>query len=152
MKYWITLMLLLFLLTGCSTNSQENKVDYLESVIGNVFTHELNHIEPEHQGEINNWLNSARKSGEEGHYFIKSLEDVTGENLYTYVYGKGYTDYEVVFIYNRRDNGNEASIRVTGLDGNSESENESFVKIKCINDLSIQYILSDDTLEDQLKD
>src|SRR5690554_3606602 len=151
MRYRISMIMLLIFIIGCSTKSEKSKAD-LKSVMSSVITHELNQVEPEHKEEIEKWLNNARKSSEKGQYFTNSLENETGEYLYTYVYGEGYTDYEVAFIYNQQSTSTKGSIRISGIEDNSVSEHGSFVKIRSFNDLSILYILSDNTLEDKLKD
>lgn len=142
-------ILLLIILTGCTTN-EENQDDYLEGIMRNVFVHELNEVEPEHLEQVNNWLANARQSGEDGQYYIYSFNDDSSDYMYSYVYGKGYSDYEVSFIYNRSDSKNKGKIHVTGLKG--KSVEDTFVKIKSINDLSILFILSNDTLADKLND
>lgn len=130
--------------------SEGKKVEHLDDILPTVFTYELNQIEPEHSREVNEWLTKARQSGEVGKYFIHSFNNDTDEYMYTYVYEKGYSDYEVSFIYNPKDLQNKGSIHVTGLKNNSI--NDSFVKIKSINDLSIRFIMSNDTIEEKLKD
>ncbi|ANY75230.1 hypothetical protein BBD41_23115 [Paenibacillus ihbetae] len=71
------------------------------------------------------------------------------EYMYNYVYRKGASDYEVSFIYSPDDTRSKGSVHVSGI---NHSANDSFVKIKLINDLSIQVILSDDPLGKKLQD
>lgn len=104
MRYICLFILMLMILTGCVAN--EETQDDLEGIMRNVLTHELNQIEPGHLEQVNNWLDNARKTGEEGQYFTHSFNDDTSDYMYAYVYGKGYSDYEVSFIYNRSDSNN----------------------------------------------
>jgi len=147
MRNILLLLLMVIIMSGC-TNNQENEVDVMEKLMENVITHQLNEVEPEHRDEVNKWLSDAKLNGEEGQYYTKSYSDETSEFMYSYVYGKGYSDYEVSFIYTSSDEEYKGKISITGLK-NTKEEN-TFVKIKSINDRSIMFILSDESLTDKL--
>ncbi|MDR9856455.1 hypothetical protein RJP21_22895 [Paenibacillus sp. VCA1] len=122
---------------------------YEESTMNTIINYKLNTVEEEHSSEINKWLANARETGEEGQYFTYSYSDNTKENMYLYVYRKGYRNYEVSFIYDPSDSNYPGKIHVTGI--NKDKENDDFVQIQSINDLSIQIILSDESLKNKLK-
>lgn len=108
----------------------------------------MNEIEPEHTEKINQWLAQARQTGIEEQFFTNTIRDDSSEYMYSYVYGKGYTDYEVSFLFNSKEPTNKGQIHVAGF--NKNSTNDSFVQIKSINDLSILFVLSEESLRDKL--
>ncbi|OOC62597.1 hypothetical protein BBD40_12440 [Paenibacillus ihbetae] len=147
MKYIIGFILLILLMTGCS--GKEANVPDLDNRMSKVFSYELNQVEPEHSEQVRDWLAKARQSGKEGQFFVHSFRNDTDEYMYNYVYRKGASDYEVSFIYSPDDTRSKGSVHVSGI---NHSANDSFVKIKLIDDLSIQVILSDDPLGKKLQD
>ncbi|WP_176854275.1 hypothetical protein [Paenibacillus sp. OK060] len=148
MKNLFLILSFILILTGCSIQKEQQKKD-LASEMDSVINYKLNAVEAEHAEKVNQWLAKARDTGEVGQYFI--YQDGTNkEDLYSYVYRKGYIDYEVSFIYNPSDPNNKGKIHVTGL--NKDLKNDNFVQIKSMNDLSILFILSDESLKSKLKD
>ncbi|NMO96595.1 hypothetical protein [Paenibacillus lemnae] len=101
-----------------------------------LVSYELDQIEPKHEERIRDWLNDVQQNGGEKEYFIHSFDNETADNMYAYVYGKGFTDYEVSFIYNTSNN--RAEVHVAGIEGQSETDH--FVKVKMINDQSITIV------------
>ncbi|MOA51898.1 hypothetical protein D3C78_1751070 [compost metagenome] len=91
---------------------------------------------------------NARETGEEGRYFILQANTEDKDTMYSYVYRKGYSNYEVSFIYDPSDTINKGKIYVTGT---IKNPNDDFIQIKSINDLSILFILSDESLKDKLE-
>ncbi|GIQ70411.1 hypothetical protein DUZ99_19625 [Xylanibacillus composti] len=146
MRKLFSIVILMTLISGCSTEKEQEIYD-LESSMVEVFHYELDVVEPGHADEVNQWLENARLTGESGQYFI--YQDNTREDLYAYVYGKGYSDYEVAFIYNPKDPVTKGQIHVTGIMGDSKADH--FVQIRTINDLSIMFTLSDESLQEKLK-
>ncbi|MFF3923144.1 hypothetical protein [Paenibacillus lactis] len=137
----------MLLMTGCS--GKEAKVPDLDQRMTKVISYELNQVEPEHSEQVRDWLAKARQTGKEGQFFVHSFGKDTDDYMYNYVYRKGSSDYEVSFIYNPDDPRNKGSVHVSGI---SQSANDSFVKIKLINDLSMLVILSDDPIGKKLED
>jgi hypothetical protein len=139
-KIWL-IMIVVIILSGC-TATREKEERSLGSIMKNIITHELNEVEPEHKDEVNEWLADARLNGTEGQFYIKAYSDETSEFKYSYIYGKGYSDYEVSFSYTSSDLTSKGDIRIAGIKG--ENYADSFVKIKSINDRSIMFIVSDE--------
>ena len=88
-------------------------------------------------------------TGEEGQYFTFQNGSESAEYMYSYIYRKGYSNYEVSFIYDITDQTDRSKIYVTGTEKNPN--NEKIVEIKSINDLSTLFILSDESLKDKLE-
>jgi len=139
------IFLFLFIIAGCSEQEDVN----LDVSMERIFDYKIHEVEAVQSDDIKKWLNNARTTGDEGQYF--TYQDVSeGEDYtYSYVYRKGYSDYEVSFIYEPSDSSAKGKIHVTGI--NNNSINEKIVEIKSINDLSILYILSDVSLKNKLK-
>ncbi|MEI0737243.1 hypothetical protein VQ056_12180 [Paenibacillus sp. JTLBN-2024] len=97
-----------------------------------VIHYKWNAVEKEHADQVNQWLAKARETGKVGQYFIYQ-EGTKPENLYSYIYRKGYADYEISFIYDPSDPGNRGQVHVTGM--KEDLNNDNFVQIKTINDL-----------------
>lgn len=148
MKKNLLLIVMLLILSACS-KSEEKTTAQLDDILANVYTYELNQVEAEHSQQVNDWMTKATQTGEMGQYHIHSFNNDTDEYVYTYVYGRGYSDYEVSFVYNPDDPVSQGSIHVTGLKNNSGSD--SFVQIRLINDLSISFIMSDETIGERMK-
>jgi hypothetical protein len=55
-------------------------------------------------------LANAKETGVDGQYFL--YQDSTKDNAYSYVYRKGYADYEVSFIYDPSDSTNKGKVYV----------------------------------------
>lgn len=148
MRNLVLILSFVLVISGCSIQKEQQKED-LASAMDGVISYKLNAVEEEHAEKLNQWLANARETGEIGQYFI--YQDGTNkEDLYSYVYRKGYTDYEVSFIYDPSDPNNKGKIHVTGI--NKDLKNDNFVQIKSINDLLILFILSDESLKSKLKE
>lgn len=145
MRAVVTIITFIFIISGCS-KSEEQKINVLEKNMSEVIDYKLNSVVEAHTTEVNQWLANARENGIEGQYFM--LQDKYEDKMYSYVYRKGYSNYEVSFIYDPNDTQSKGKIHVTGIGKNS---NDSFIQIKHINDLSILFILSDEKLENKLK-
>lgn len=137
--------MVILVISGCS--SQKNQELNVESSMNSIISYKLNEVEDEHTEKVNQWLANAKETGAEGQYFL--YQDSTKDNAYSYVYGKGYSDYEVSFIYDPSDPTNKGKVYVNGIKKNSD--NDTFIQIKTINDLSILFVLSDESLQNKLK-
>lgn len=147
---WLTVCLCFGLfLTGCTFIGAEKPSASLESLMQHVYSYTLNEIKSEHVEEVNQWLADAEAEGEEGQFFIKSYHDDHSEYTYTYVYAKGYTDYEISMIYTPKDSVITGNIHIAGIKTGPQAQN--FIQIKAVNDLSLGYIVSDERLEEKLK-
>ena len=139
------IFLLMFMIAGCSEREEIN----LDINMKRIFDYKVHEVGAVQSDDINKWLTNARMTGEEGQYFtyqdVREDEDYT----YSYVYRKGYSNYEVSFIYEPSDLTEKGKIHVTA--NNNNPINENIVEIRVINDLSILYILSDESLKNKLK-
>ncbi|WFA16988.1 hypothetical protein ERY13_06400 [Paenibacillus mucilaginosus] len=115
--------------------------------MNSIISYKLNEVEDEHTETVNQWLANAKETGAEGQYFL--YQNSTKDNAYSYVYRKGYSDYEVSFIYDPSDSTNKGKVYVNGIKKNSN--NDTFIQIKTINDLSLLFVLSDESLQNKLK-
>jgi len=141
----VLIFLFMFMIAGCSEKEEIN----LDISMGRILDYKIHEAGAVQSDDIKKWLTNARMTGEEGQYF--TYQDVSeGEDYtYSYVYRKGYSDYEVSFIYEPSDLSAKGKIHVTGI--NNNSINEKIVEIRAINDLSILYILSDESLKNKLR-
>ncbi|WP_339324668.1 hypothetical protein [Paenibacillus sp. FSL W8-0194] len=147
MKQLLLALSFILIFTGCSIKKEPHKKD-LESEMDRVIQYKLNAVEKEHADQVNQWLAKARETGKVGQYFIYN-EGTNTDNLYSYIYRKGYADYEVSFIYDPSDPSNKGQVHVTGM--KEDLKNDHFVQIKTINDLSILFVLSDESIKSKLK-
>lgn len=148
MRNLILILLCVLVVTGCSIQKEPQNEDLVSAMAG-VVSYELNTVEEEHVEKLNQWLANARETGEVGQYFI--YQDGTNkEDMYSYVYRKGYTDFEVSFIYNPGDPNLKGEIHVTGI--NKEMQSDNYVQIKSINYLSILFVLSEESLKSKLNE
>lgn len=145
-RAFLLLFSFIWAITGCSDQEEQHKND-LETAMGAVFSYKLNKIEEEHKDKVNKWLAEARETAEEGQYYI--FQESINDYMYSYVYRKGYTQYEVSFIYNPGDPTIKGRVYVTG--NNKDLNHDNFVQIKSIDDLSILFVLSDEGLSNKLK-
>ncbi|MGZ7444300.1 hypothetical protein [Paenibacillus sp. TH7-28] len=141
----IFMVSILFVICGCSTQEKVNLEDSMKAVI----EYKQYEVGSEQPDEVKQWLDNVRSTGGEGRYFILQDHDKGEDYVYSYVYRKGSSDYEVSFIYDPSDESNKGKIYVTGI--NNDPSNEKIVKIKSIkNDISTLFILSDESLNNKL--
>lgn len=146
-KSWFVFAMMLLVLPGCSnSDDKEAPSDELANSMKAIFDYKINGVLESQSDELTRWLANARNSGEDGQYFMK--QEAKGNRMYTYVYRKGYSDYEVSFIYEPSDPMMRGKVHVNGI---KKSDADSFVQIKTVNDLSFLFILSDKSLNDKLK-
>lgn len=141
----ILILSLVLIIMGCSTEEKVNLEDSMNAIID----YKLYEVGSEQSDKVKQWLTNARLTGEEGQYFIFQDGSEDKDYMYSYVYRKGYSDYEVSFIYDPTDPINKGKIHLTGIEENPI--NEKIVEIKSINDLSILFILSDERLKNKLE-
>ncbi|MGF7048610.1 hypothetical protein J2T13_003118 [Paenibacillus sp. DS2015] len=141
----IFIMLFVLIFSGCSTEEKVNLEDSMNAIID----YKLHEVGSEQSDEVKKWLANAILTGVEGQYFIFQDGSEGKDYMYSYVYRKGYSDYDVSFIYEPTDQSNRGKIHVTGTEKNPI--NEKIVEIKSINDLSILFILSDESLKNKLE-
>jgi len=146
MRNLVLIFSLILVIAGCSAQKEQQK-NNLESSMNAVLNYKLNEIEDVHIDKVSQWLDNARRTGEEGQYF--TFQDNTEDYIYSYVYRKGYSNYEVSFIYDQNDTSSKGKVHVTGLSKNPTDD--KFIQIKMINDLSVLFILSDESLKNKLK-
>lgn len=146
-KVWFVFVLVLLVMPGCSNSDEEVlPSDELANSMRAIFEYKLNGVLENQSDELMRWLTNARNTGEDGQYFMK--QEAMDGRMYTYVYRKGYSDYEVSFIYDPSDPIMKGKVHVNGI---NKSDMDSFVQIKTVNDLSFLFILSDKSLNDKLK-
>lgn len=113
--------------------------------MNSIYSIKTNIIEAEHKDKVNQWLADARKNGKEGQYFIYQVE--TSKVIFSYVYRKGYTNYEVSFIYDPSEPKLKGNIHVFGA---KKSPQDTLIQIKSIHDPSMLFILDDEKLKSKL--
>lgn len=139
-------LLIIILITECAGKNESTQE---EDDMNRIYSIELNSIEPEHVDKVSTWLDKSRIEAKEKQYLLYSVKDDSSEYSYEYVYGKGFTDYEVTLIHSKSQSNQQGSIHVTGLSWNDTGD--SFVKIK-YRDKSIDMIsLSDVPIAEKLK-
>ncbi|TYA13514.1 hypothetical protein FRY98_12760 [Paenibacillus faecis] len=143
--YRIFMVSFLIVICGCSTQKEVNLEDRMKGVI----EYKQYEVGAEQSDEVKQWLDQVRSTGEEDRYFILQDPDEDEGYVYSYVYRKGSSDYEVSFIYDPSDQSSTEKIHVTGI--NNDPSNEKFVKIKSIkNGESTLFIFSDESLKNRL--
>lgn len=141
----IVSLLIVILITGCAGKNESAQEDDMD----NIYSTELNTIEPEHIEEITKWLDESRDGAEQKQYYIYSVEDDKSGYSYQYVYGKGFTDYEVALIHSKSQSEQQGSVHVTGLSWNETGD--SFVRIKYRDKYVDLITLSDVPIAEKLK-
>lgn len=136
---------ILFVICGCSTQEKVNFEDRMKGVI----EYKQYEVEAEHSDKVKQWLDQVRSTEDKDRYFILQDPDEEEGYMYSYVYRKGSSDYEVSLIYDPSDQSSTEKIHVTGR--NNDPSNEKFVKIKSIkNGESTLFIFSDESLKNIL--
>ena len=136
---------ILFVICGCSTQEKVNFEERMKAVI----EYKQYEVGAEHSDKVKQWLDQVRSTGEEDRYFILQDPDEEEGYMYSYVYRKGSSDYEVSLIYDPNDQSSTEKIHVTVR--NNDPSNKKFVKIKSIkNGESTLFIFSDESLKNRL--
>lgn len=149
---WLSVIIGLTVITACSAIGEKKAVNLLDEAMTDVFTYELNQVEPEHEEQVRNWLEQARRDGTDGQFHVLSIGNDDDEFKYTYVYQKGSSDYEVHFIYNPQDSTFKTRLHVTG-NMQANSGRDGFVQIRILDDqLSSLIIVSEEPLNVEHKE
>lgn len=133
------------LITGCSN---KNELDH-ENYIDEIFSYQINTIEPKHAEEVTKWLESSKKDAKQRHYFVYSISDDKSEYSYNYIYGKGFTDYEASLIYTKSRNNNKGELYIVGTSWSETGD--SFIKIKYLKQYVDVMSLSENSIGEKLK-
>lgn len=144
MRRWILVSsLCLALLAGCSAGAVHDETGHSLGRLQDLYTYELNAAEPEHAEQVEEWLREAKADSEDRQMFLLTIGDDRSDMAYAYIYGKGYRDYEVTFVYSV-DEPETGKLHVAGL--NQGPEEDAFVKVKFRDSLVDSFILSDDAV------